>query len=290
MLLDSPQNSRIQLARSLHTAKGRREASLFLAEGPSVVEEALRHHAPIAGIAWCEALSSPRVAEVLERALSAGVEIAECTERAFRALSDTQSPQGIAAIVEVAPAPLSRLEGPDASTRFLALVLHDLRDPGNLGTMIRTADAFAAQAVILTGNCADPHEPKVVRATAGSLFHLPVVEAQWPQFRSWARDAGITLLATDLAAAQRLGDEAYPSRLAIVIGNESHGLPPDVLREADRTVRIATPGPAESLNASAAAAILLYQSRVAASLRDAESAASRSDAATRISNGPDGEE
>ena len=257
MPIESSQNDRVRLAKSLHTAKGRREAGLFLAEGPSVVTEALGSDAPVAWVAWCEELSSPRVAEVLEAALEAGIEVVDCGERAFRALSDTQSPQGIAAVLELPRPCLAHLK--TEAARLTYLVLHDVRDPGNLGTMVRTADAFGADAVILAGSCADPYEPKVVRATAGSLFHLPVIGAAWREFVGWAAGHEVAAVASSLEAESGLGATPLPHRLALVVGNEAHGLAAEVLQDLALRVRIPMSGRAESLNAAAAAAVLLYE-------------------------------
>ncbi len=257
MLIESPHNERVKLARSLHEAKGRREAGLFLAEGPSVVAEAMAAGAGLLWIAWCEALAGPSAEGVLAAARQAKVEVLELSERAFRALSDARNPQGLAAVARIPAAGLSALETP--GERFLGLVLHEIQDPGNLGSMIRSADAFGAGAVILSGAGADAHEPKVVRATAGSLFHLPVVRAQWPAVSAWAAERQVALVAAVAAGGAALDEMTLPPRVAFVIGNEAHGLPPQVLREAALQVRIPMRGRAESLNAAAVAAILLHE-------------------------------
>ena len=257
MRIESPQNRLIKLARSLHGPKGRRETGLLLAEGPAVVAEALLYAPDIEWIAWRPDDAGEEAEALADAASQAGIEVHELSERAFDGLSPTRSPQGIAAIIRMRPADLGAIRcRPDAET---ILVLHDLRDPGNVGTMIRAADALGAGAVILSGSCADPYEPKVVRATAGSLFHLPVVEADWGQVVAWARDEKLSLVAAAADAPHVLGKAGLPPRAAIVIGNEAHGLPDDVLQDAAMQVRIPMPGRAESLNAAVAAGIMLYE-------------------------------
>lgn len=257
MPIDSPHNARVKLARSLHAAKGRQEAGLFLAEGPGVVAEALRYASGIAWVAWCPELGSDDAGEIADAATQAGIEVLELSQRAFRALSDTRNPQGIAAVIRLDPPDLTCQRVPEGPARVL--VLHEVQDPGNAGTMIRTADAFGAAAVMVVPPGADPYEPKVVRATAGSLFHLPVVEADWRQVVGWARASSFALVAAGADASCELGRVRLPERAAIVIGNEAHGLPQQVLQDAALKVRIPMPGRAESLNAAVAAGVLLYE-------------------------------
>ena len=257
MRIESAQNQHVKLAQSLHTAKGRREAGLFLAEGPRVVSELLMYGRGIEWIASCPELGEGEGKELADAGGQAGIPVHEMDERAFRALSDARTPQGIAAVVRIQPWDLASLHVP--SGVCVLLVLHELRDPGNLGSMIRAASAFAAGAVILTADCADPYMPKAVRSSAGALFHLPIVEADWAQVVRWSADAKVSLVAADVEAEHVLGKAGLPQRAAIVIGNEAHGLPAEVLQEVALRVRIPMPGRAESLNAAAAAAILLYE-------------------------------
>lgn len=256
-IIESPQNERVKLARSLHESKGRRESGLLLAEGPACVAEALLYAPGIQWVAWCEELGDEEVADLAASAQEAGIAVVAMAERAFRALSDTRSPQGIAAVLRQNLWSLDALRPPDGAATYL--VLHEVRDPGNLGSMIRSADAFGANGVLLSGSCVDPYDPKVVRATAGSLFHIPVAEADWEQVESWAADHGIKLLGADLEAQHELGNAALARRIGFVIGNEAHGLPQGVLQGVAFTIKIPMYGAAESLNAAGAAAVLLYE-------------------------------
>lgn len=258
MRIDSPSNPRVKLARSLHSPKGRREAGLYLVEGPGCLAEALLYAPGIEWVAWCPDLCDELGDELADAASQARIEVVECTREAFEALSDTRSPQGIAAVLRILPATLDAIDLRDGGA---VLVVHELRDPGNLGTTIRSADAFGAAGVILTGSCTDPYEPKVVRATAGSFFHLPVVEADWPQVSGWARDAKVSVYATALEAQHAIGKVGMPKRVALVIGNEAHGLPESILQDATYTVTIPMTGRAESLNAAVAAGIVLFEAQ-----------------------------
>lgn len=258
MLIDSPQNPLIKRLRSLHSQKGRQEEGAYLAEGPSVVAEALMYAPGIEAVLWCEALADGEADEIADAAEQAGIRVHELSQRAFETISDTQTPQGVAAVLGIMPASLADVDVADGGC---VLVLHDLRDPGNLGTMIRSADAFGARGVILSGECADPYAPKVVRASAGSMFHLPIVEADWAQVVPWAREAGVKLYAADGAGTHIAGKVGIPKRVALVIGNEGHGLPQSVLHDADYAVRIPMSGRAESLNAAVAASVLLFEAQ-----------------------------
>ena len=257
MLIDSPQNPQVKFARTLQTSKGRKEHKLFFAEGPAVVAEALMYSPGIEWIAWCPELANDDVTDLAGAAVESEITVFEMSNRAFTAMSDTRSPQGIAAVIHQPYLRLSDIMLPLGACRIL--VLHDMRDPGNVGTMIRSADALGATAVVLTAHCADPYEPKVVRATAGSLFHLPVVEIMWAELEVWAKTNDFALVTSCPTAKYELGDAKLPERALVIVGNEAHGLPEDILQQSDLMVKIPMRGKAESLNASTAAAIILYE-------------------------------
>ena len=255
MLSDS--NARLVAARRLTGPRGRREAGRFLAEGAQSVREALaRPDAVVEVFATTEA--SRRYAEVLDRAAPGTV--AAISDRAAAALSETVHPQGLVAVCRRLDISLAEAL---ARTPRLVAVLVEANDPGNAGTILRTADAAGADAVIFTGDSVDPYNGKAVRAAAGSLFHLDVVIGPDPE--SAIRDcqaAGLLTLATTGAAALDL-DELIDSgtlrrRVAWIFGNEARGLPADLVRAAEQSVRVPLHGRAESLNLAAAAAVCLY--------------------------------
>ena len=194
-VIDSPQNRVPKLLRALHTKKGREEFGLALVEGPKVVGEALAA-GRLAFVAWCpETADEDSLRSILRAVEAAGVPVHELAPRAFAATADTVTPTGLLGVAGLRWLGLAELEVPD---RAKWLVLCDVRDPGNAGTMIRSADAFGVSAVLSLGHCVDLYEPKVVRATAGAVFHLPLARCEWPELRAWAADKGIATVATDL--------------------------------------------------------------------------------------------
>ncbi|MDQ0382177.1 TrmH family RNA methyltransferase [Amycolatopsis thermophila] len=200
--------------------------------------------------------------DLVATAREAGVRVSRITDRAAAGLSETVTPQGIVAVCTVLDRPLEGLLGPSAR---LVAVLDGVADPGNAGTVIRVADAAGADAVLLTGDSVDPHNGKCVRASAGSLFHLPLARVRDTAAALGAcRAAGLRLLAAHGYADTELGalDAAVPT--AWVFGNEAHGLAPEVLSAVDLPVRIPLYGAAESLNLATAAAVCLYTSAMAA--------------------------
>lgn len=253
-IIESPQNAQVRLFQSLATAKGRKEHGMFAVEGVrSVAALVEAGWTPEVGYVCFDLLEGRELADRLE---AVARKCYALSLRAFKALSDTVSPQGIAAAVKLPWTSLKNL--PAGPGVFLAL--HELRDPGNMGTMIRTADAAAVAGVIVVGDSVDPFAPKVTRAAAGALFHVTLAVCTTEEFRSWAHETGAATVATDTAAADSVFDITFPQRTALLIGNEAHGLPEALLTASDIQVRIPMPGRAESLNAAVAAGILLYES------------------------------
>lgn len=211
-------------------------------------------------------LAAHRDRDVLRIAAADDVRVTLVSDRVVATLSDTVTPQGIVAVVRASTPTLA-----DVLRRRprLVAVLVGVADPGNAGTVIRTADAAGADAVVLTGDSVDPHNPKSVRASAGSLFHLPVVRVVDPlAVLAAVRDAGLVAAATSLDERARDLESAEVRRqlagpLAWVFGNEAHGLDDDVVSGCDLQVRIPIFGRAESLNLAAAAAVCLYASAYA---------------------------
>ena len=182
------------------------------------------------------------------------------TERAAKALSDTVTPVGLVAVCEI---PTTGLEDVLAAAPRLIAVGVEISEPGNAGTVIRIADAMGAEAVILGGHSVDPYNGKCLRASAGSIFSIPVVPAlDAPTVLTALRAAGLQILATTVDGETRLDDagELLGSPTAWLFGPESHGLSAGIADQADHRVRIPMSGGAESLNVAAAAAICLYQS------------------------------
>ncbi|MEJ2871683.1 RNA methyltransferase [Actinomycetospora sp. OC33-EN08] len=198
-----------------------------------------------------------RERDLLIRAREAGVRTALVTEKAISGLTDTVHPQGL---VLVCRRPAAELP---AAPRLVAVLL-DVADPGNAGTVIRTADAAGADAVVLAGDSVDPYNPKCVRASMGSLFHLPVLQERRPDDAlGRLRAAGLGLVVADGGGELALGpdtDEVLAAPTAWILGSEAHGVPDAVAAQADHRVRVPIRGRAESLNLATAAAVCLYAS------------------------------
>ncbi|MBU0610851.1 MAG: RNA methyltransferase [Armatimonadetes bacterium] len=264
--ITSPQNQYVKLFRSLATAKGRKEHSLFAIEGTHLVEEmiAAGWRAQV-GYVCPELLKDQTPARRLKKHADLMVEVAASV---FKEMSDTVTPQGIAAAVAIPRQGLEALAaGPgaqDAPPAVLCgagvvLAVHEVRDPGNMGTMIRTADAAGALGVLAVGDCVDFYSPKVVRAAAGAVFHLPLVAVMGEELLAWADATGTALVATVVQDGTPLPAAALPDRCAVLIGSEAHGLPEALLTACGVRVTIPMPGRAESLNAAIAAGVLLYE-------------------------------
>ncbi|GAB2917360.1 RNA methyltransferase [Rhodococcus aerolatus] len=242
----------------LHRSAARRERGQFLCEGAHAVGEALA--AGAVRELFVTASAAAREADLLAAATAAGALVSPVTERAAAALSDTVTPQGLVAVCATVDAALDAVL--DARPRLLAVPV-DVGEPGNVGTVVRVADAAGADAVVLAGDCVDPHNGKAVRASTGSLFHLPVVrERATATVLAGLRRAGVQVLATAADGEAELWSAALDLRrpTAWLLGSEAHGLPADVAAAADARVRIPVHGRAESLNLAVAAGLCLYAS------------------------------
>ncbi|HET6731410.1 TrmH family RNA methyltransferase [Mycobacterium sp.] len=238
-------------AVKLHRHVGRRRAARFLAEGPNLVEAASRR-----GL-----VSEVFVTEsALSRfgAMLADLPVYVVTDRAAKALSDTVTPVGLVAVCSL---PETTLSDVLAESPRLVAVAVEISEPGNAGTLIRVADAMGADAVVLAGNSVDPYNGKCLRASAGSIFAVPVVsEPDAPTAVAALSEAGLQVLATTVDGEVSLDDADLSAPTAWLFGPEAHGLPSDLAGMATHRVRIPMPGNAESLNVASAAAICLYQS------------------------------
>ncbi|GAA2021021.1 TrmH family RNA methyltransferase [Nakamurella flavida] len=267
-------SARIVAARKLLRRARRTESGQFLAEGAQAVREAVAAEPGEPGTVlelFITEQAGARHVDIVRAAFAAGVEVSQVTEKAAAALSDTVAPQGIVAVCAITGP--SAQDVLDAGPRLVA-VLVETSDPGNAGTVIRLADAAGADAVLVAGQSVDPRNPKAVRASAGSLFHLPVVHLDDPvAVIRQLSEAGLSILATSGAAEldldQATADGILELPTAWLFGSEAHGLPADILAVADESVRVPIHGRAESLNLATAAAICLYASASAHRRQDA---------------------
>jgi len=243
-------NARLKDLRRLSRRPERSGRRLFLADGPKAVEAALE--------AGCveELFAIPDRGHLLP-AVPDGVRLTWVEERALELLSDSVTPAGVVALCRYVDVPLADAL---AGARLVAICA-DVRDPGNAGTVIRCSDAAGADAVVLAGSSVDAYNAKTVRASVGSLFHLPIaVEPSAGAAVRAARDAGLTVLAADGAGEVGLYDAPLDGPTAWLFGNEAWGLPTELAALADHRVAIPIHGRAESLNLSTAAALCLYES------------------------------
>ncbi|GAB3187408.1 TrmH family RNA methyltransferase [Micromonospora palomenae] len=257
----TPRTPRIVAARRLQRRRDRDAAGRFLAEGPQAVREALARAGTVTELFGTPA-ALDRYPDLAAQAAHADVPVSEVTDEALAALAETVAPQGLVAVCRHLDVPLEQALA--AGPRLVA-VLAEIRDPGNAGTVLRTADAAGAGAVIFAGDAVDPYNGKCVRASAGSLFHVDVVRAPDPlDVVAALRAAGLTVLATTGYGDSDLDDLIDYGRLAAptawLFGSEAHGLPEELTAAADARVRVPLHGRAESLNLAAAAAVCLYAS------------------------------
>jgi TrmH family RNA methyltransferase len=251
-------------ARRLLRRKERQRARRFIAEGRQATTEALRNPGTVTDLIVADD-SIVRHMDLLEIASNAGIRIAVAPLRAVAELADTVTPQGVIAVCQMIDVPLNEAL---AETPRLVVLCDQVRDPGNLGTVIRCADAFGADAVLVSRDSVDLYNAKVVRATTGSLFHLPLaIEVDLSEAVSLARDTGLHVFGAESRASCVIDDLAASGELAQptmwVLGNEARGLPPEHVSRLDRLVALPLYGRAESLNLSTAAAVFFYASATA---------------------------
>jgi len=256
-MADAP-NSRnvLKLVRDLQRRKARERRELVVLEGTRLVSDALEGGARLVAAL---AADDAGAASLLQRAQQAGADIETVARRDFDTAADTETPSGVLAVAEWSPAPLERLPAP--GSRSVALVLDAVQDPGNVGTMIRTAHALGAWCTIALDGTADVRSPKVLRAAMGSHFRHPVAEATFADFAEWAKSKTLEIF---VAAANNdapprfpIADSRFPA--CLIIGSEGHGVRDAWTNLATRPISVPMPGNAESLNAAVAAGILLYE-------------------------------
>lgn len=257
--MDNPRSDRVRSVAALSKRSVRTRTGRFAVEGPQGVREAVRH-APdgVRDVYLTPDAAQRYAADIVEPARAAGLWVHEVTPEVLAAMADAEAPQGVLAVVDEAPVALADVLA--AAPRLLVL-LTNVRDPGNAGTVIRGADAAGADAVLVSDASVDVHSPKVVRSTAGSLFHLPVVTGlDVAAALAALRTAGVRTLAADGSGTTLLPDADLGGPHCWVMGNEAWGLPEETREACDEVVRVPIHGRAESLNLAMAATICLYAS------------------------------
>jgi TrmH family RNA methyltransferase len=252
IMITSVQNPKIKFVRELQNQPGaRRAAQAFVVEGVRLVEEALATGWKAQLVLYTADLGA-RGQKLVEGFNGCGAPVEQVSPQVFQSASDTQTPQGILAVL-----PIQSLPAP-ARLDFL-LIPDSVRDPGNLGAMLRSACAAGVQAVYIPPLTTDPYAPKVVRAAMGAHFRLPISSLDWPEIRRSIREANLRVYLAAAGEGIPYTQANFHAPLALVVGGEAEGASPAASELADARVHIPMPGGAESLNAAVAAGILLFE-------------------------------
>jgi TrmH family RNA methyltransferase len=254
----SGQNKLVKLVKALHNKKHRDQEGLYLIEGYKLIDEAMNYRKDICALLFHEDAFLQQEGRVLaDLADKAGIAVSVLEGKLYKELSQMDSPQGVMAILKKQEAAMEALLNREG---FLVMILDEVRDPGNVGTIIRTADACGIGAVMMSKGSVDLYNSKTIRATMGSMFHIPVfTEVDILKLIPRLKDMGTAVLGADPHSKQSCITSSRGARTAIVIGNEANGLRPEVKELTTQNITIPMPGKAESLNAGIAAAILMYE-------------------------------
>ncbi len=253
--ITSRDNQVLKTIRSLHHKKGRGQSGLYFAEGVRLVHDAVAFVSDRVRLVIVSESYFANNEFYINSLDNSGKKIYITEDKIFADICDTETPQGIAAVLEIPDE-----TAPDFSSMSYILVLDALAEPGNMGTIIRTAEAAGIDSILLMKGCVDIYSPKVVRSAMGSVFRMKFFKADIDTLENLKAE-GFKIAATALYNSMPIEDAAFDGKRAIVIGNEAHGVSDDVLRVADMSVRIDMCGKVESLNAAVAAGIAMYMLR-----------------------------
>ncbi|CDQ18249.1 RNA methyltransferase, TrmH family [Halobacillus karajensis] len=243
-MLTSLQNAKVKEWKKLHKRKYRNQMGMFIVEGFHLVEEVLNSDWEIIELI---------IRDGTDFTIPEGLPSVLVSDTVFRAIAETETPQGIAAVV--------KQKDHTYNPARLTLMLDAVQDPGNVGTLIRTADAAGFDQVVLGTGTVDAYNDKVIRATQGSIFHIPVSTGDLNEFVQQSIEAGIEIWASALQDAVPFQQLESPSNAALIVGNEGQGIKEKLLEKADKRVYIPIYGQAESLNVGIAGAVLMYHLR-----------------------------
>lgn len=257
-VITSLTNERVKAIRALEMRKARRETGLFVAEGTSILVTAREAgFVPASLVYQSGSVGSPVARALVGWALAAGADVLEVSEPVLAKLASKENPQAMLGVFRQRWAELPAEAGRDDCW----LALEEVRDPGNLGTIIRTVDAVGAKGVILIGNACDPYSREAVRATMGSVFNVPLVRAPREAFLAWRAGWRGDVVGTHLEAREDFRRAAYKGPVLLVMGSEGPGLSDSLTRACSRLVKIPMAGKLDSLNLAVATALALYQIR-----------------------------
>jgi TrmH family RNA methyltransferase len=255
-MITSPQNPKLKLVRALMgRAKERRAESAFVAEGVRLIEEAVNANWPFRFVLFDETLSERGKSQV-EGLRSRGVECDEIPSSLMKSLSDTETSQGILAVLQLTQLPITNYQLPKEAD--FILIPDSIRDPGNLGTLIRSADAAGVDAVLIPPETTDPFAPKVVRAGMGAHFRLPIVSMGWEEIQRISESANQRVMVADMEG-ESCWEVDLRQPLALIVGGEAEGASESARKLASQRIKIPMAGKAESLNAAVAGSVLMFE-------------------------------
>ena len=255
--ITSAGNPLVKRLRSLEQKKYRAETGCFIAEGARLVAQALEQGWQIKTLITGTREHLPaHLQTLIQRAEAQGARHAEVSDRLLGSISRKHNPQSVIAEIQQKSLDLSAL--PQEASR-LWLGLYEVRDPGNLGTILRTVDCAGAAGIVLIGQCCDPYSVEAVRASMGSLFDVALAQTDFATFQIWRKSLGLQVIAASMQGQAPHTDMPFQQPSMILMGNEQSGLPPAVEAECDQLCRIPMRGGADSLNLAQASAIILYE-------------------------------
>lgn len=255
--ITSIKNPLIKEIKSLYRKKDRIKDKLFIIEGIKIIEEAINNGYHLKNIVYTDQLLNTEAGAVFFEMIKEFDNLVHVPSNIFKEISDTENPQGILGVAKFQHKTLNDMI---LKEKPFLLFLDGVQDPGNMGTIIRTADAFKVDGIIITDGCVDPYNPKVVRATMGSIFRVPLY------YTSGGLDElkklkmlNIKVFSTSLEGSVPIYDIDFNDRFVMIIGNESKGVSEDIFSISDKLIKIPMPGKSESLNAGVAASIIMYE-------------------------------
>lgn len=257
-VITSTQNETVKEIEKLKTSKGRKEAQAYLLEGVRFLEEALKAGARIRQAFYTtRMLESDRNKSLVDELKAQGVSLQEVSDHVLKKISDTDSPQGIVVVMEKPHIEETALFQESSG---IAVLLEEIQDPGNLGTILRTAYAAGVKEIFLSKGTVDPFNPKVLRSTMGAIFNLRLhTGVDSIETINMARSMGYKALVADLDKAEPYYEVDLKDKFLLVMGNEAQGLNPETIEACDKAIKIPMPGGAESLNVSLATGIILFE-------------------------------
>jgi TrmH family RNA methyltransferase len=258
-VITSVQNSRVKAWMQLQDKKGRDKQRQFMIEGVHLLQEALASGCQVDTVVYAEERLNELPAGLLDKARHVGVECIAVTNAVLDKCTDTLTPQAVFAVLPKLGGEPADLFDVGTTAAGLVVVIDAMQDPGNLGTIIRSADAVGATGVLLGKGTVDLYNPKTVRSTMGSLFHLPIVQGDLKDLFPSAAARGTAIVTTSLQASTSCYDFDFRGPVWFVIGNEGQGVSPEVSALATEHIRIPMPGRAESLNAAMAGTVVLFE-------------------------------